>query len=85
MCIIEKVFRYEETDLPIIKYKDGIQLRGKTVVKISVYAIQRKAIREHADLEDRMRLTELHGRTNRSSSLRASESKGSILDLLKKE
>ena len=42
------------------------------------------AIREHVDLEDRVRLTELRGGTNRSSSLTASESKGSILDPLKR-
>ena len=52
ICIIEKVFRYEETDLSIIKYKDEILFRGKTVAKILGYAIQRKAIREHVDLED---------------------------------
>ena len=69
MCIIEKVFRCEETDLPIIKYKDEIWLRGKTVAKILGHAIQRKAIREHVhvDPEDRVRLTELRVGTNRSS------------------
>ena len=81
MSIIEKLFRYEETDLPNIKYKDEIWFRGKTVVEILGYAIQRKAILEHVDPEDNVRLTELRGGTNRSSSLRASESKGSILTL----
>ena len=51
MCIIEKVFRYEETDLPIIKYKDEILFRGKTVAEFLGYAIQHKAIREHVDPE----------------------------------
>ena len=54
MSIIEKVFRYEETDLPVIKYKDEIWFRGKTVAEILGYAIQHKAIREHVDLEDRV-------------------------------
>ena len=45
MCIIKKVFSYDETELPLIKYKDEIWLRGKAVAEILGYAIQRKAIR----------------------------------------
>ena len=82
MCIIKKVFSYEETELPVIKYKDDIWFRGKTVVEILGYAIQRRAIREHVDAEDRVRLTELCGGANRSSSLRASGSRGSKTDPL---
>ena len=59
MNIIEKVFRYEETDLPIIKYKDEIWFRGKTVVEILGYAIQRKAIREHVDPEDKGKIVRI--------------------------
>ena len=59
MCIIDKVFRYEETDLPIIEYKDEVWFRGKTVVEILGYAIQHKAIREHVDPEDKRKLSEL--------------------------
>ena len=84
MSIIKKVFHHEETELPVIKCKNDIWFRGKTVAKILGYAIQHKAIRERVDLEDRVRLTELRGGTNRSSSLRASESKGSSLDPLKR-
>ena len=58
MIIIKKVFSYEETELPVIKYQDEIWLRGKTVAEILGYATQRKAIREHVDPEDRVRLTE---------------------------
>ena len=58
---MEKVFKYEETDLPIIKYRDEIWFRGKSVVEILGYVIQRKAIREHIDPEDRVRLGELRG------------------------
>ena len=76
MCIIERVFHYEETELPVIKYKDEIWFRGKTVAEILGYAIQRKAIREHVDPEDKVRLTELRGR-------RTSKSKGSKTDPLK--
>ena len=59
MCIIDKVFRYEETDLPIIEYKDEVWFRGKTVAEILGYAIQHKAIREHVDPEDKRKLSEL--------------------------
>ena len=76
MSIIKKVFSYEETELPVIKYKDEIWFRRKTVVEILGYAIQCKAISEHVDPEDRVRLTELRGGTNRSSSPRASGSRG---------
>ena len=34
MCIIEKVFHYEETELPVIKCKDDIWFRGKTIAEI---------------------------------------------------
>ena len=74
MSIMEQVFKYEETDLPIIKYRDEIWFRGKSVVEILGYVIKRKAIREHIDPEDRVRLGELRG---------VSESRGSILDPLK--
>ena len=57
MGIIKKVFYYEETELRVIKCKDDIWFRGKTLK----YSNQRKAIRE-----DRARFDELHGGTNRS-------------------
>ena len=61
MCITNKVFYYEETELPVIKYKDDIWFRGKTIAEILKYTNQRKAIRDHVDLEDRVRFNELHG------------------------
>ena len=61
MCIIKKVFYYEETELPVIKYKDDIWFRGKTIAEILRYTNQRKAIRDHADPEDRVRFNELRG------------------------
>ena len=51
-------------------------------MEILGYAIQRKGIRGHVDREDRVRLTELRGGTNRSSSLRAPGSRGSKRDPL---
>ena len=67
MSIVKKVFYYEETKLPVIKCKDDIWLRGKTIAEILKYANQRKAIRDHVDPEDRARFDELQGGTNRSS------------------
>ena len=67
MCIIKRVFYYEETELPVIKYRDDIWFRGNTIAEILKYTNQRKAIHDHVDPEDRARFDELHGRaTNRS-------------------
>ena len=59
MSIIKKVFHYEETELPVIEYKDEMWFKGKTQAEILGYAIQRKAIREHVDPEDKRKLSEL--------------------------
>ena len=40
MSIIEKVFKYEENELSVIKCKDEIWSRGKTVAEILGYSIQ---------------------------------------------
>ena len=55
------MFHYKEAELPVIKCKDDIWFRGKTIVEILKYANQRKAIRDHVDPEDRSRFDELHG------------------------
>ena len=75
MGIIKKVFYYEETELPVIKCKDDIWFRSKTIAEILKYTNQCKAIRDHVDPEDRAKFDELHGGTNRSSLKRAPESK----------
>ena len=67
---------------PVIKCKDDIWFRGKTIAEILKCTNQRKAIRNHVDPEDRARFDELHRGTNRSSSLRASGSRGSKTDPL---
>ena len=56
MSIIEKVFKYEENEISVIKSKDEILFRGKDIAKRLGYAIPRKTIREHADPEDRSSL-----------------------------
>ena len=55
MSIIEKVFHYEESELSVIKCKDEIWFRGKTIAEILGYAIQHKVIIDHVDPEDRRR------------------------------
>ena len=81
ISIIEKVFRYEQTDLPIIKYKDETRFRGKTVAEILGYAIQRKAIRDHVDPEDKRKLSEL-GPKSRKNEMDPLKYRGSKTDPL---
>ena len=56
MSIIEKVFKYEENEISVIKRKGEIWFRGKDIAKALGYSIPRKAIREHIDPEDRSSL-----------------------------
>ena len=56
MSIIEKVFKYEETELPIIKYKDEIWFKAVAVVTV---LRDKKSIRDHVDPEDKRKLSEL--------------------------
>ena len=65
MSIIEKVFKYEATELPVIKYEDEIWFKAVVVATILKYTNQRKAIRDHVDPEDKRKLLEVRG-TNRS-------------------
>ena len=59
VSIIEKVFKYEENEISVIKSKDKIWLRGKDIAKALGYSISHKAIREHVDPEDRSSLEHL--------------------------
>ena len=59
MSIIEKVLKYEESELSVIKCKDEIWFRGKTVAEVLGYAIQLRAILDHIDHEDKRKLSEL--------------------------
>ena len=65
MSIIEKVFKYEATELSVIKYEDEIWFKAVVVATILKYTNQRKAIRDHVDPEDKIKLSEVRG-TNRS-------------------
>ena len=59
MSMIEKVFKYEATELPVIKYEDEIWFKAVAVATILKYTNQRKAIRDHVDPEDKRELSEL--------------------------
>ena len=68
MSIIEKVFKYEATELPVIMCKDDIWFKAVAVATILKYTNQRKAIRDHVDPEDKRRLSELVFKTKRNES-----------------
>ena len=57
MCIIKKVFYYEETELPVIKYKDEIRVKANTVANILRYKNTIKSIQDHVEPEDKRRLS----------------------------
>ena len=70
MSIIEKVFKYEATELPVIKYEDEIWFKAVVVATILKYTNQRKAIRDHVDPEDKRKLSELMSKSKRNDSFR---------------
>ena len=49
MSIIEKVFKYEETELSVSKCKDDIWFRGKTLMEVLGYSNPLKPIRMHIE------------------------------------
>ena len=59
MSIIEKVFKYGETELSVIKCKDDIWFRGKTLAEVLGYSNPLKAIRTHIDSEDKKEMLKL--------------------------
>ena len=59
MSIIERVFKYEETELSVIKRQDDIWFRAKTISEILGYSNLLKAIRTHIDSEDKNEIPEL--------------------------
>ena len=59
MSIIEKVFKYGETELSVIKCKDDIWFRDKTLAEVLGYSNPLKAIRMHIDSEDKEEMLEL--------------------------
>ena len=59
MSIIERVFKYEETELLVIKRQDDIWFRGRTIAEILGYSNPLKATRTHVDSEDKKEISEL--------------------------
>ena len=53
MSIIERVFKYEETELSVIKCQDDIWLRGKTIAEILGHSNPLKAICTHINSENK--------------------------------
>ena len=78
MSIIEKVFKYEATELPVIKYEDEIWFKAVAVATILKYTNQSKAIRDHVDPEDKRKLSELMSKSkwNESFHLKTDPLKG---------
>ena len=68
MSIIEKVFKYEATELPVIMCKDNIWFKAVVVATILKYTNQSKAIRDHVDPEDKRKLSELMSKSKRNES-----------------
>ena len=66
MSIMEKVFKYEATELPVIKYEDEIWFKAVAVATTLKYTNQRKAIRDHVDPEDKRKLSELMSKSKRN-------------------
>ena len=81
MSIIEKVFKYEVTELPVIKYEDEIWFKAVVVASILKYTNQRKAIRDHVDPEDKIKLSELMSKSKRNKSFRLKGNEGNSLYL----
>ena len=59
MSIIEKVFKYEENEITVIKCKDKIWFRGKDIAKALGYEKTRNAILKHVNDDDRSILEDL--------------------------
>ena len=81
MSIIEKVFKYEVTELPVIKYENEIWFKAVVVATILKYTNQRKAIRDHVDPEDKIKLSELMSKSKRNELFRLKGNEGNSLYL----
>ena len=68
MSIIEKVFRYEENEITIIKYRDDTWFKTKQVATLLGYLDPGRSIRQNVDPEDRISLEKLIGKGGGSES-----------------
>jgi prophage antirepressor-like protein len=70
--LIQKIFNYESNQLSVIKQDSAIWFRGKSVADILKYTNPQKAIRDHVDSEDKMKLSQF-SRGNDSFTLTNNE------------
>ena len=59
--IIEKVFHYEENEISVIKCRDKIWLRDKSIAQLLGYSKPLKALHTHVDKEDKQKLSDFEG------------------------
>ena len=59
MSIIERVFRYEENEISVIKCRDDIWFKAKQVATLLDYLDPVQSIRQNVDPEDRISLEKL--------------------------
>ena len=68
MSIMEKVFKYDGIEVPVIKYKDEIWIKAVAVATILRYKNTMKSIRDHVDPEDKRKLSELGPKTKQNEN-----------------
>ena len=79
MSIIEKVFKYEATELPVIKCEDEVWFKAVVVATVLKYTNQCKAIRDHVDSEDKRKLSELMSKSKPNESFRLKGNDGNTI------
>ena len=62
MSIVEKVFKYEENEISVIKCRDDIWFKGRDVARSLEYEKTRNAILRHVEDEDKTTLEDLKRR-----------------------
>ena len=66
MSIMEKVFKYDGIEVPVIKCDGEIWFEAITVATIQRYKNTMKAIRNHVDNEDKRKLSELRSKSKQN-------------------
>ena len=68
MSIMEKVFKYDGIEVPVIKYKDEIWIKAVAVATILRYKNTMKSIRDQVDPKDKRKLSELGPKTKQNET-----------------
>ena len=86
MSIIEKLFHYKDTEVPVIKYKDEVWIKVIVVATILKHKNTMKSIRDHVDPEDIRTLSELGSKSkqNETDPLKSKQNKSFWLKLASK-